>query len=501
MNALVGWTGFVGSELITEGTDLYNSSNIESLRGKTYDCIYFSGLPAEKWRINKDPEPDRVLLENIFRILDTVSVKRFVLISTIDVLDSSVIQGETGTHYASHPYGSHRRRMEAWVQTNIEDHYILRLPALFGKGLKKNILYDLIFRNNIELISLETEFQWYPVSNILRDIDFCIRGGHRLIHLVEAPLRTRRIVSQFFPEYIDDCKGVSTLRYNFTTAIQRPSVDIIAEITEYISYEKKINEIPLSVSNMAWKHQDTKDVLSILRKFRIGRVEVAPTIVAGDWDTPFEYPYPISSFQSILYNTGICIYEDPDAFVSHYRKVAKLCSTHGVHSVVFGSPNQRHVSAGVDIVPYFKTIADISREYSVSFCIEPNSKKYGCTWLTTVSEVVDFLKKVGDPDVIKLNLDTGNYIMENDTFVFDAESVKYIGNVQVSNEHLEPICSMTSRNKATTARVLKNIASVGYTGYISLEMKLTTLSKIYSSVSIFVNLMLGLDREEYKLFL
>jgi len=491
MNAIVGWTGFVGSELIAEGMDLYNSSNIESLRGKTYDCIYFSGLPAEKWRINKDPEPDRKLVESILCILETVCVKRFVLISTIDVLDSSVIQDETGTHYAAHPYGSHRRRMEEWVQTNIADHYILRLPALFGKGLKKNILYDLIFRNNIELISLETEFQWYPISHILRDIDFCIREGHRLIHLVDVPLRTRRIVSEFFPEYIDECKGTSTLRYNFTTSIQRPSFDIIAELAAYIYFEKTLNGVSLSVSNMAWKHQDTRDVLSILRKFRIGSVEVAPTIVSGDWDTPFDYPYPISSFQSILYNTGIRIYEDPDGFVSHYRKVAKLCSTHGVRSVVFGSPNQRHVSTGVDIVPYFKTIADISREYSVAFCIEPNSKKYGCTWLTTVSEVVDFLQKVDEPDVIKLNLDTGNYIMEDDTFVFDTESVKYIGNVQVSNEHLEPLCDMTEENKARTARVLKNIASVGYSGYISLEMKTAPTSTIYRSVQLFADLALN----------
>lgn len=492
MNAIIGWTGFVGSELLPsiENADLYNSSNIESLRGKTYSCIYFSGLPAEKWRINKDPEPDRAIVESIIRILETVCITRFILISTIDVLDNSVIQDESGTDYASHPYGAHRRRMEEWVQSNIPDHYILRLPALFGKGLKKNILYDLIFQNNVSLISLETEFQWYPVSHILCDIEFCIQGGHRLIHLVDTPLRTRRIVSEFFPEYIDDCKGVSTARYNFTTAIRRPSFDIIAELASYISYEKKIKSARLAVSNMAWKHQDTNDMLSILRKFRIGAVEVAPTIVTGDWDAPFEYSYPISSFQSVLYNTGIHIYEDPDAFVTHYRKVAKLCNAHGVRSVVFGSPNQRHVIPGVDIVPYFKTIADISREHSVTFCIEPNSKKYGCTWLTTVSEVIDFLKKVDESDVIKLNLDTGNYIMENDTFVFDAENVQCIGNVQVSNEYLDPLCDMTEENKVTTAKVLKNITSVGYVGYISLEMKPTTLVNLYTSIHIFQEIVL-----------
>lgn len=492
MNAIVGWTGFVGSELLPaiENADLYNSSNIESLRGKTYECIYFSGLPAEKWRINKDPEPDRALVASIIRILETVCVNRFVLISTIDVLDNSVIQDESGADYAGHPYGAHRRRIEEWVQSNIADHYILRLPALFGKGLKKNVLYDLLFRNNIELISLETEFQWYPVSHILRDIEFCIRGGHRLIHLVDAPLRTRRIVSEFFPEYIDECKGTSTVRYNFTTAIQRPSFDIFAELASYISYEKKLKSVRLAVSNMAWKREDTKDILSILQKFRIGAVEVAPTIVTSDWDTPFEYPYPISSFQSVLYNTGIRIYEDPDAFVMHYRKVSKLCNAHGVRSVVFGSPNQRHVIPGVDIVPYFKKIADISREHSVTFCIEPNSKKYGCTWLTKVSEVIDFLDKVDEPDIIKLNLDTGNYMMENDTFVFDVESVRYIGNVQVSNEYLDPLCDITEENKTMTARVLKNITSVGYAGYISLEMKTTTPDKLCTSIHLLQEIVL-----------
>ena len=49
---------------------------------------------------------------------------------------------------------------------------------------------------------------------------------------------------------------------------------------------------------------------------------------------------------------------------------------------------------------------------------------------------------------------------------------------------------MTEENKVTTAKVLKNITSVGYVGYISLEMKPTTLVNLYTSIHIFQEIVL-----------
>jgi hypothetical protein len=41
-------------------------------------------------------------------------------------------------------YGLNRRFLEEWVIKNMNKYTIIRLPALFGNGLKKNFLYDLL---------------------------------------------------------------------------------------------------------------------------------------------------------------------------------------------------------------------------------------------------------------------------------------------------------------------------------------------------------------------
>ncbi|MEG2769570.1 MAG: sugar nucleotide-binding protein, partial [Oscillospiraceae bacterium] len=41
-------------------------------------------------------------------------------------------------------YGKNRYLLEKWVRENIENHLIVRLPGLFGKGIKKNFLFDML---------------------------------------------------------------------------------------------------------------------------------------------------------------------------------------------------------------------------------------------------------------------------------------------------------------------------------------------------------------------
>jgi sugar phosphate isomerase/epimerase len=481
--ALIGWTGFVGSELLLhmDKVDLYNSSNIHTIRGREYNRVYFSGLPAEKWKANKHPEDDKKTLDSILSLLKTVDIKQFVLISTVDVLDTS------GKDYAVHPYGVHRRQMEEWVETHVSDHYILRLPALFGKGLKKNILYDLIFNNNIELISSGSEFQWYNISHIHDDIELIIRSGRRLTHLTSTPICNREIIETFFPEHIRSCNGTSIVRYSCPVDPLIPRRNILQEIGEYVSYERAIRNLPvtLSISNIAWDHNHTGDIAKLLRKYRIQFVELAPTTIAP-WGEPIEYPLSVSGLQSILYNTGIRIFETPDEFVSHCRRVARLCNELNGKTLVFGSPNQRHVREGVDIVTYFRQIADISSEESLQFCVEPNSKQYGCTWLTNLSDTVEFVRSVDRPNNIQLNVDTGNYIMENDSFVFDSSSVTLIGNVQVSNEMLLPYSDTSLENRERLKTLVGSIIRLGYNRTISLEMRKADISTVARSIDTFV---------------
>ena len=500
-NALIGWTGFIGLELLAhlEDCDLYNSSNISSLASKSYDCIYFAGLPAEKWKINQAPEDDKTNLKNILRVLDTVTTSRFILISTVDVLDATVPQAEDGIVWATHPYGVHRRQMEEYVAGRYADHLILRLPGLFGKGLKKNVLYDLIHDNQVEQISLGSTFQWYGIGALYGDIQRCVAKGVRCVHLVSPPIETAAIVRRCFPDSVDRCKGTRAVSYHLKHGDDYWTTEeaVMAEIEAWVFAEKTqlLFQQRIAVSNIAWDVNETTDALKLLRRHGITQLEVAPTKF-GDWTalTVFEdavveraraFACTYVSCQSILYNTGINIFEEPERFVTHWRTVASLCKKLGIRTVVFGSPTQRHRGGkGEDvIVPYFKHIAAIAKEHDLLFCIEPNAKGYGCTWLTNIQEVLAFLQKVGE-ESLRINVDTGNYCMEDDHFEFTRESAAYIGSVQVSNRGLLPLCEMTAEDRETSRRLVQQILATGWKGTISLEQRQSDPATLLHSLEV-----------------
>lgn len=148
MNALVGYTGFVGSNLYEAGEfdAVYNSKNIQEAFGTNPDLLVYAGLRAEKYLANNEPKKDleqiRIAENNILRI----NPKKLVLISTIDVFkkpsgvdENSVIETD-----GLHAYGYNRYLLECWVRENYPDALIIRLPGLFGKNLKKNFIYDFI---------------------------------------------------------------------------------------------------------------------------------------------------------------------------------------------------------------------------------------------------------------------------------------------------------------------------------------------------------------------
>ena len=148
MNILVGYTGFVGSNLYKQHKfdGFYNSKNIVDAFGLNPDLCVYAGIRAEKFLANNNPKADMDVIENAIENIKHINPKRLVLISTIDVFkapyncDENTPVQEEGLH----AYGYNRYQLEKWCAENTRNIHILRLPGLFGANIKKNFIYDLI---------------------------------------------------------------------------------------------------------------------------------------------------------------------------------------------------------------------------------------------------------------------------------------------------------------------------------------------------------------------
>ncbi|WP_370311654.1 NAD-dependent epimerase/dehydratase family protein [Sagittula sp.] len=147
-NCLIGHTGFVGGTLTrqTSFAAQFNSRTISGIGGQGFDTVVCAAAPGSMFEANKFPERDEAQIQALIERLSAVEAKRFVLISSIAVLaDFAGGDDETTTAFQDKlAYGRHRRALEAFVEERFADSLVVRLPALFGHGLRKNFIFDLL---------------------------------------------------------------------------------------------------------------------------------------------------------------------------------------------------------------------------------------------------------------------------------------------------------------------------------------------------------------------
>ena len=169
MIALVGYTGFVGSNVLESSSGridaLYNSKNIFESYETCPDVLIYSGLRAEKYLANKSPDKDMELIEIAKNNISRIKPRKLVLISTIDVFKKPVDVDENSPvdTNGQNAYGLNRFKLEQWVRVNYPDALIIRLPGLFGKNIKKNFIYDFI--NIIPSMLKESKFEELSAAN------------------------------------------------------------------------------------------------------------------------------------------------------------------------------------------------------------------------------------------------------------------------------------------------------------------------------------------------
>lgn len=250
MKIIVGNTGLVGTTLCESiNFDLkFNSSNMNEFSSLVEDGseLYLSCLPATKWMVNKNVTGD---FENLMNILNVIKKKKYskvILISTIDVYNNTPLKSNEMTPplVQSLNYGNNRYLFEVLCKDFLmtEEIKIFRLPALFNKHIKKNILFDLINSNNIESINSNSSFQWYNLDNLSNDITKYLNEypEENTFNLFPEPIDSLDIIN-LFPHLSKKVSFTENkITYDFTTKFSNNGYistkeDILTEIKEFIN--------------------------------------------------------------------------------------------------------------------------------------------------------------------------------------------------------------------------------------------------------------------------
>lgn len=199
-SALIGNTGFVGTNLARQFPfdDVYNSSNIGEIAGKSYDLVVSAGTRADSHWVNRHPDQDRAAVEALAESLSAVTIDKLVLISTVCVYPA-LPRGDEDTVVDTArltPYGRHRRWLED-VLAAVHNTVSVRLPQLFGRGIKKGLIFDLLHRRGLEHIDPDDAFQYYDLNWLWRDICTSLSHGLRRVNLATPPIAHRRVADLF----------------------------------------------------------------------------------------------------------------------------------------------------------------------------------------------------------------------------------------------------------------------------------------------------------------
>lgn len=201
-SALIGHSGFVGGSLLRQRdfAATFRSTDIDMIRGQRFDHIVCAGVQAMKWWANLHPLEDMAGIERLLGALSESSAEKFTLVSTIDVYPAprGVDEDSSIERTGHHAYGLHRLEVEDRIREMFPQVLILRLPGLFGPGLKKNVIFDMMHDNNLDKVHSGGVFQYYDLRRLADDIGKAWELGIDVLNISSCPLGTAEIRDRFF---------------------------------------------------------------------------------------------------------------------------------------------------------------------------------------------------------------------------------------------------------------------------------------------------------------
>lgn len=178
----------------------FRSTDIDQLRDADVDEVVCAGAPAEKWKANADPEADWAGISRLIDGLDSSRASSCVLVSTVDVYaDSRGADESTPADTAQEQaYGRHRALLEEFVTRRFDDVLIVRLPGMFGPGLKKNLVFDLIHQPEARFAHEASTFQFYDVRDLWAHVLLARDAGLSVVNLSTEPVSSAQVARECF---------------------------------------------------------------------------------------------------------------------------------------------------------------------------------------------------------------------------------------------------------------------------------------------------------------
>jgi len=210
-NALVGYTGFIGSNLKKKFkfNKFFNRKNITKIKNFNYRFIICSGTYSKIWLANKKPKQDLKNIKNLIKNLETVHTDFIVLISTIEVYGKNNNKNEKKNIYKyknCNAYSVNRIILEKFIKKEFKNYLIIRLPIVYGNGFVKNCIFDLLNNNEIKKLNGEDLVQIYNVENLAEHIKIAIRKKLKVVNISPQPIKLSYIAKKNFNLKINNYK-------------------------------------------------------------------------------------------------------------------------------------------------------------------------------------------------------------------------------------------------------------------------------------------------------
>jgi len=244
---IIGAKGMVGQNLV----NLYSGDNnvfsitrenIETYKNFKFDLIFLAAADGRKYIANKEPYLDLISIMNLMNTVRYYDADKIVLISTIDVYNTVMNNGDENTKLAiTFPsYGSNRLQLEFALRGLFKEKLlVIRLQGLIAENLKKNLLFDIKNNRTLANFSNDTTFQFYPLNRLRKDIDVVLSMQIRLCNLSAEPISIKELYSILNKKLnVSKTKEIISTNYNVKSIHNRYWVDkamVISEIKNYLN--------------------------------------------------------------------------------------------------------------------------------------------------------------------------------------------------------------------------------------------------------------------------